>query len=160
MSAVAFPLLQPKSNKVDDEWTHKNCRLIWSSDIFSTLFSTLSFIGFRFDFLEASISLLILFDRSVKLKLPLCGKNLAVAEFRFFLLSLGTSEARTGRTIEPCGPRRQFGSARKRFHAQSARNLGRSKGPEFDRSVKLKDKVVCHPQKGVGPLQWRRPAPM
>ena len=56
MSAVAFPLLQPKSNKVDDEWTHKNCRLIWSSDIFSTLFPTPSLIGFRFDFLEASIS--------------------------------------------------------------------------------------------------------
>lgn len=56
MSAVAFPLLQPKSNKVDDEWTHKNCRLLWSSDIFSTLFPTLSLIGFRFDFLEASIS--------------------------------------------------------------------------------------------------------
>ena len=107
-----------------------------------------------------ALPLLILFDRSVKLKLPLCGKNLAVAEFRFFSLSLGTSEARTGRTIEPCGSRRQFGSARKRFHAQSARHLGRSKGPEFDRSVKLKDKVVCHPQKGVGPLQWRRPAPM
>ena len=55
---------------------------------------------------------------------------------------------------------REFGSARKRFHAQSARHLAGTKGREFDRTVKLKDKLVWHRRRSRGPLLWRRPAPM